>query len=1171
MDKKVVIGLDLGIASVGYCLVEKETQEIILRGSHVFEILSNAKSGPNTKGGYGEGIRGEKRRARRLIRRRQTRKSDFCKLIESEKYKKLFNFSKTSILENKLNDKNYINKIWSEYDNLKVFSCQELNKIPYPIYELAAYGLDNELKPDELFKVLHARLSFRGVSYAIPKEDCSKPLSKQLLELLEKNKKLRDLNCRILNDLNDANKEEKEQKNHLLIFSCKRNCDDLKKIIQNCSWLGNLKEEFIKDFLGDPSSENISKKYGIFSRVRDYSYGPGTEKSRTDFGIYKKDGTQVKNLWEESIGICPVFNDLKRSLKCQIIPEISNLLSQLNSIKILFDNEVHFLSLTQKITIFRKIITEKVPLTLLKMSKWLSIKKDDIKGYPTNKDRSEHNFESCKNLIKIIKNEILIIKDFQELIEKSYELDILTEKYLINFYNPDEPSYCNKNYSQSIKLIKEKDINKIINNYENYCNLNPLTEKEMNSKTAEKIQESKNNYTKNVISGTHQLSLKALYEYIKENVNDNKTCSAFYFKQLAEFEKSQYKFSSYSKYLPEDLLKYADFISPNVKQTVRECCKILNKILKKYIFNNEKYILDAIVIETTNDTKYALHGIENNKRIINQQMNESKIKEKIRENYPGIKEETIEKISLLKQQNYTDLYDGYSINEKDIINNPDQYEIDHILPISRTQNNNQNNKAITKKLNNKNKGNRTLYEWKSSSEFEELKIKWISIFEKTNIIKLNNLLMKDLKLKERSFIARNLTETQYIIRRIKLGFIAYYDHIMQHRLIDDNWESTINQLKDMQILTVSGEVTQRIRNKKLSVGKKDREISSEHHSVDASICAMLGTLTPFRETLNSLIRIINNETGKWEWKYNDKRPLDIFDYEIISNNEWVKISSNIKKSGWWLSTKYTNKLDKYKTLEEKLTEINSWKSKKLSDETIYGYVDINEEHHQKEKINLLKTDEKQIQKLKSIFGKDYKYPDCLNSKNYFDALKKIWFNSISKFNLNLEDLKENPFHLYMEDQAIVDLEFKLSLSKSCVKIIDNNLNADIKKITVLGNKINGYLLKKMSKNAMIDGLTAKCVYLVKKEDQKIIFLNENYLNLGKEKCEKNNWEIIDVIEIGQIYNINNVLFKIIGCHKTNGCLQWKNIENKKEKTRQNPYSTFPKEKIKTNFLFNNKQ
>ncbi len=1117
-NKKLIIGLDLGIASVGISVVDKETKKIIHRQSHLFQILSEPKS-PTSPGGYGQGARGEKRRQRRTIQRRKQRRLDFISLINDTEIKSG-------------NKKAEIRKANPKYKEIFNFDANIEKNISYPIYELAVKGLTSELTPQELFKVLYSKLSFRGVSFTLPNEDEKQiSVAEELLDILNKNKKVRSPSARVISE-----DEEKSENKIPLQFSLKRNKKDLARIIDNCSYLKGT--NFKNDFLGDDESEDIKTKYGIFSRVRDFSQGPGSEKSKTDYGVYKKDGHQVNNLWEESIGKCPVYPEKQRSLKCQSLPEIANLLSQLNSMKIHGEK----LTIEQKEKVIACVIKNLAAPTDTRIINWLKLDKNSLTHYPKSKDGKKHNIEKCENLIRLYKRKILIFTTFAKAIEEIYYVDKLTSKHLIHFYNKDEIINANKDYKLSISKIQKEDTKKIIKNYEAYCRLNPIDD---TNKSQEAISKELENYQKNNISGTHTFSLLALKEYINKNVNDTKSMSTFYRKQTNSFEMKQYSFKDNSKYINNRLMDNVDFISPNIKNTMSECCKLINKVLKKYIYNGSMYDLDAIIIETTDDAKYALNGLENNQTIIKEQTRNQKEKEEIKKEHPSIKDVNIEKIILLRKQEGVDLYDGKSINELDVINNPANYEIDHILPISRSQNNSKDNKVITKTENNRSKGNKTPIEWLSSkSNFNDLKIQWKDILKEQHK-KLEFMEMDNFSMKERSFIARNLTETQYIMRRIKIAFEAWKIHMEQNFISDNN---IYIKLKDLEIITVSGSVTQRLRKEKyLNLPEKDRNISAEHHSIDASICAVLGTIDEFRETIKSFIRTIDDETGEAKWLYNDRKPIDIFDQSKVKHEIWENLSKSISKSNWWLSHKSSCKLNKLKTVEDKLEEIEKWTPKKLSNETIYGHI----HGRTKDRYHLLELKDVEISQLKAIFEKPYDKNICLNPNNYFESLQKIWNKYYDKNNT-----KANPFIRYMDDHSD-EKEFNIARLKGCVKIIDNNLEADISRLTFYGNKSSGINLSKISHNAFITGLTPKCIYLIENKEGKKEFRNENWFNEGKKIIDNDGSKIIDIIEIGTIYSIDGSLYRITGCHKTDKRLFLTRIDGEREILGK-PFSSFSK-------------
>ncbi|MDE6429009.1 MAG: hypothetical protein K2K18_00690, partial [Malacoplasma sp.] len=143
MKKKVNIGFDIGITSVGWAIVDEENN-IIDRGVRLFEELKNPKDGSLKNSN-----RRSKRHGRRLISRRKNRKNDFIKLV-TKKYFDIFkiewfdDFEKTK--------ENFIEKIIGKETNKSVL-------------DLILKGLKQELEPIELVRVLYYYLSHRGYSY----------------------------------------------------------------------------------------------------------------------------------------------------------------------------------------------------------------------------------------------------------------------------------------------------------------------------------------------------------------------------------------------------------------------------------------------------------------------------------------------------------------------------------------------------------------------------------------------------------------------------------------------------------------------------------------------------------------------------------------------------------------------------------------------------------------------------------------------------------------------------------------------------------------------------------------------------------------------------------------------------------------------------------------------
>lgn len=71
----------------------------------------------------------------------------------------------------------------------------------------------------------------------------------------------------------------------------------------------------------------INDASAILTRKREYYIGPGSKKSRTDYGIYRRDGTTLKNLFELLIGKDKIFPEEYRASGNSFTAQMYNLLN----------------------------------------------------------------------------------------------------------------------------------------------------------------------------------------------------------------------------------------------------------------------------------------------------------------------------------------------------------------------------------------------------------------------------------------------------------------------------------------------------------------------------------------------------------------------------------------------------------------------------------------------------------------------------------------------------------------------------------------------------------------------------------------------------------------------------------------------------------------------------
>ena len=272
-EKKYTLGLDLGITSVGWGIIDQD-YKIVDTGVRLFdEALPKAD-------------RRIKRSSRRLKRRRSQRLHDCRQLL----------------------------KAYYVFDESRI---SESNP-----YELRVKGLNHKLSNSELTTALTHLMKRRGTALDIEDFDESSADDLSAKKALSKNSSFLEQQqmfvCQHqLNRLSDYNKI----RNHENIYSTNDYLEELKKILENQDLPEDLNKALIE----------------LIQRKRHYSDGPGNEHSPTPYGRYRynEHGEIIKvNLIEEMIGKCSVYSDQLRAPKQSWSAELFNFLNDLNNLTI---------------------------------------------------------------------------------------------------------------------------------------------------------------------------------------------------------------------------------------------------------------------------------------------------------------------------------------------------------------------------------------------------------------------------------------------------------------------------------------------------------------------------------------------------------------------------------------------------------------------------------------------------------------------------------------------------------------------------------------------------------------------------------------------------------------------------------------------------------------------
>lgn len=1046
--KKVNIGFDIGITSVGWSIVD-EDNNIIDRGVRLFDELKNPKDGK-----LENEVRRSKRSLRRTLRRRRNRKDDFIKMIFN-KYNDIFKLEKKeSFNENK---KIFYEQIINNHTNISIFNLIEK-------------GLKFELGKNELLRVLYYYLGHRGYSYMTEDQYKNKnnnfdvinennnyrdfanlieskyDLKKDNDLVLEKIKK--DINFKqhfktekqFLNAIKSFNKDKeyhdlypseiqkKEFEKNGFIRGNKKNSEfsihdwkkEIEKLLDNQSYITN---EFKNDY--------YLNKNSVFSRIRDFSEGPGSEKSPSIYGLYQIENGKVfkkwERLWDKLIGSCSVYPKEKRANKKSISAELSNILNQLNT---LFIDEktrdFYFLTKEEKKEIIFKSILENKKIEpkyiskIIGLSDWKKISK-----YPTkiskkdlnNSNNDQSNFETLSNTKIIFSslNSFLKIKNYDDLISN------------LNLFNRIIDVFAM--YVNQFEEI-EKKVKDILKEY-NISNIDEIIVHWISKIDAK---------------STSSMSIKAFDEYIEDEIiNGGKTVNQKFKKIIENNQNNSFKFNEKSKYINFKCMDH-EIMSPTTKCSFRETLKVFNKILKKYIYNGN-YFLKNIVMEMPTEW----NSVEERKRQNDIKNNNENKKNIVKENYDynGNDKKIIEKLVLLHSQKGIDVYTNEVLDVDKIINDPSYAQIDHIIPYSISYDDSFNNKVIVHYSSNQEKGQRTPREYLSNDKYYALEKKWKNIFldENSSLFnkkKYENLTIsineKDLK-RQISFIGRNLSDTRYACRIANKAINAWLD------FMKENNKTNLLSNEDINVININGRYSQRYRGSKFLNIKKDRELDYTHHAVDATICAILGNGNNDVEKL-IWYKKIDKETGE---VLSDSKSKYIIDYDRIKKSDslikWNELSNNVKN----FPIKFSHKLIKKNNFG-------------LWGDTIVSVLEKdNNSFYKNNYINLLSFDK--YDEIKKKIDELNKYYD--NGKKYSDS--KLWNDLINAWEQgeiirkeNKEFNSKNPFRLYMDQYCKIN-NIDESLKDKWIILERNGYRYKVSKLN-LPNEINSFhKIKKLSK------------------------------------------------------------------------------------------------------------
>ena len=888
---------------------------------------------------------------------------------------------------NRLND---FNKLWIKY-GYKIPDIK-INEV----IELKVRALSQEISMDELYAVLHHSLKMRGISYledAIDengaKGDYQRGIAINQKELEEKEypceiqfERLRKYGSYRGENTVEIDGEKVTLSNVFTTGAYKKEIEVILK--KQSEFHGEISESFIKDFMD------------IFSRKREYFVGPGNELSRTDYGKYttKKDaeGNYITedNIFEKLIGKCSINPDETRAAAASYSAQEFNLLNDLNNLTV---NE-RKLSEEEK----RKIIDIVKNSNSVNMEKIIKkvIGEDIYKwtGFRVDKnDKPEFHTFKQYNLIRKALEEIGV--DIQD-----FDRDTLDNIAYVLTINTDKEAILKGFDRENIELSDE--VKEVL-----------ISVRKKNSSYFNKW---------------HSFGLTIINELIEPLYKEPKNQMEL-LTNMGYFKPDVERYKDYNSVPVNELLD--NIYNPVVTRAVRITIKALNALIKKYGYPDE------VVIEMPRDK----NSDEEKKRIdSNNKANAKELDEivkKIKLEYGiEISESTfykhkglVMKLKLWNEQGGKCLYSGKTIDVKDLINNFDMFQIDHVIPKSISFDDSRNNKVLVYSTENQNKGNMTPFmylstvnrDWNYDKYKEYIKSLGYSRNKRKNLFFEEDITKMEVL---QGFINRNLNDTRYASKVVLNTLQSFF------RAKD----------VDTKIKVIRGSFTHMMRvNLRLD---KDRDESYSHHAVDAMLmCFAQMGYEAYRKINHD---IVDYETGEI---LDEKELIKSFDDnkfdDLLYQDKWMNIKNGIKKAEQ--NVKFWFKKD---------TKVN----RGLCNQTIYGtrevdgktikvnYLNIYTKDGYKRLLNLIKkgkqedflmyrNDPKTWENLMTII-EDYK-----DSANAFVEYEKETGDCLRKYSKKhngprIEKIK----YLDKEVNSCIDISHKYGFKKNSKKVILESLN-----------------------------------------------------------------------------------------------------------------------------------
>ena len=803
-DLNYRIGLDIGIASVGWAVLENNPHDepfrIIDLGVRIFDTAEQPKTGASLAL-----PRREARSARRRLRRRGHRLERIKKLFEAE-----------------------------GLINIEEFEARYKKTGLPDVYKLRYEGLDRRLTNDELAQVLLHIAKHRGFKSTSKAADGADSDTGEVKKSISANKALmQEKGYRTVGEmiyLDEKFHTDCPWNENGYILTPRNKSGDYKHTVLRDMLADEVMEIFkAQRALGnDAATEELERAYlDIMLSQRSFDLGPGAPSK------YAMEG------FEDRVGLCTFEgkNGEKRAPKAAYTSEFFVALEKINHTKIVYaDGNTRFFTDDERYAIIALMHRQQtVKYTAVRRAIGLA---EEDKFYNLNYSPKSGNKKSPEDT------------DFVKMENYHKIRKALGEEVVSEHLSPDK-----------IKLYD--DIARILTLYKNDdSRIRRLAEYDIASECYDALLEMSP-------SKFHNLSLKAMGKiipFLLEGNTYDKAC-----------ELAGYDFRAENNGEKSVLLKgknitniVNDITNPVVRRSVSQTIKVINAIILEYGSPQ------AVNIELAREMSKDFDERRKIKSDMEAREKENdKVLGRVREYKPNPTGQDIVKFRLWEEQGGVCLYSGEKIDINDLFSSNGGYDVDHILPYSITFDDSYRNKVLVKAAENRQKGNRTPYEYIMAEKGETAWNKYETLVKNTvkDYKKQLKLLKKHISDEEKAeFKERNLTDTKYITRIV-------YNMIRQNLVLKPYLN--LEGKRKKQVMAVNGAITHYL-SKRWGLAGKDRRTDT-HHAQDAVVIAC---------TTDGMINRISRYSKGRELAYSrgfgfvDEETGEILNRDNFSREDW---------------------------------------------------------------------------------------------------------------------------------------------------------------------------------------------------------------------------------------------------------------------------------------------